>query len=150
MFALTGELFDDGPASGLLPQPFEYEGGPDAPHVGGNRSAVVDRVDDDRLGASPPAGDRHARACRGPARERTIGTASAIRRALCRTFAAAFDDLQIGTTAGGFLAEVHGRLISSQHMIATYATIIKRYTQQRGTTFLRNTCLLYTSPSPRD
>lgn len=35
-----------------------------------------------------------------------------------RAFATAFDDLQIGTTAGGLLAEVHGRLIPSQHMIS--------------------------------
>jgi hypothetical protein len=34
---------------------------------------------------------------------------------------AAFDDLEIGATAGGLLAEVHGRLISSQHMITLNA-----------------------------
>src|ERR1035441_2988254 len=50
MLALTGELLDNGPASGLLPQPFEHEGGSDAPHVGGDCGAVVDCVDHDGLG----------------------------------------------------------------------------------------------------
>ena len=44
---------------------------------------------------------------------------------LC-TFAAAFDDLEIGATAGGLLAEVHGRLIPSQHMISFCACIINQ------------------------
>jgi hypothetical protein len=56
MIALTGELLDDAPAPGLLPQPFEHESRPDAPHVGGDRSAVVDRIDDDRLGGEARAG----------------------------------------------------------------------------------------------
>jgi hypothetical protein len=55
-----------------------------------------------------------------------------------RAFTAAFDDLEIGATAGGLLAEVHGRLIPSQHMISAYATIIKRFATKRGTTLLRN------------
>ena len=33
MLALLRELLDDGPAAGLLPQPFEHESRPDAPHV---------------------------------------------------------------------------------------------------------------------
>jgi hypothetical protein len=33
--AITGERLDDVPATGLLPQPFEYESRPDAPYLGG-------------------------------------------------------------------------------------------------------------------
>src|SRR5450756_2155857 len=136
MLALTGELLDNALAPGLLPQPFKHEGGPDAPYVGGNRSAVVDRVDDNRLCSKARAGSQKSFQLSALAQVLDTPERGDHLLADLRTFAAAFDDLQIGTTAGGFLAEVHGRLISSQHMIATYATIIKRYTQQRGTTFL--------------
>ena len=49
MLALTRELLDDGPAPGLLPQPFEHESRPDAPHVSADRRPVVERVDHDCL-----------------------------------------------------------------------------------------------------
>jgi hypothetical protein len=58
-----------------------------------------------------------------------------------RAFTAAFHDLEIGTTAGGLLAKVHGRLIPCQHMISSYAIFIKRFTTKRGTTFLRKPTL---------
>src|SRR5665811_2588134 len=141
MLALTGELFDDGPASGLLPQPFEYEGGPDAPHVGGNRSAVVDRVHDDRLGGKARTGSQKPFQLSALAQILDTPERGDHLLADLRAFAAALDDLQIGTTARGFLAEVHGQLISSQHMIAVCATSIKRKAPRRGTTFLRNQAL---------
>src|SRR5450830_1203896 len=141
MLALTGDLLDDGPASGLLPQPFEHEGGPDAPHVSGNCSAVVDCVDDDRLGGEARAGSQ--KPFQLSALAQILNTSERGDHLLTdlRAVAVAFDDLQIGATAGGLLSEVHGRLISSQHMIATFTTVIKLYTLRRGTTFLRNTTL---------
>jgi hypothetical protein len=60
-----------------------------------------------------------------------------------RAFTAAFDDLEIGATAGGLLAEVHGRLISSQHMITSNAIYINNNEPPRGTTFLRKATLVY-------
>ncbi len=142
MLALTGELLDDGPAPGLLPQPFEHESRPDAPHVGGNRSPVVDGVDDDRLGGEARAGSQKSFQLSALAQVLDAPERGDYLLADLRAFAAAFDDLQIGATAGGLLAEVHGRLISSQHMIAAYAAIIKHNALRRGTTFLRNPTLV--------
>src|SRR5665811_1515821 len=128
ILSFTGELLDNAPASGLLPQPFEHESRPDAPYVGGDCSAVVDRVDDNCLGGETRAGSQKplqlstlAQLLDTPERGDHLLTD-------LRAVAVAFDDLQIGATAGGFLAEVHGRLISSQHMIAAWVTICLLYT----------------------
>lgn len=42
----------------FLPQPLERQSGPDAPYVGGDCSAVVDRVHDDRLGGKARTGSQ--------------------------------------------------------------------------------------------
>jgi hypothetical protein len=125
ILSFTGELLDNAPASGLLPQPFEHESRPDAPYVGGDCSAVVDRVDDNCLCGETRAGSQKplqlsalAQLLDTPERDDHLLTD-------LRAVAVAFDDLQIGAPAGGFLAEVHGRLVSSQHMIAVCATPIK-------------------------
>src|SRR5450830_1224250 len=112
MLALPGELLDDGPASGLLPQPFEHQGGPDASHVSGDCGAVVDRIDDDRLGGEARAGSK--KPFQLSARAQILDTPQRGDHLLAdlRAVAVAFDDLQIGATAGGFLAEVHARLVS--------------------------------------
>src|SRR5450759_2064615 len=128
MLALTGELLDHALAPGLLPQPFKHEGGPDAPHVSGNCSAVVDCVDDDRLGGEARAGSQ--KPFQLSALAQILNTSERGDHLLTdlRAVAVAFDDLQIGATAGGLLSEVHDRLISSQHMIATCTRNIKPYT----------------------
>src|SRR5487761_2413821 len=125
MLALTSELFDDSPASGLLPQPLEHEGGPNAPYVGGDCGAVVDRIDDDRLGGEARAGSQKPFQLSALAQILDTPERGDHLLADLRAFAAAFDDLQIGATARGFLAEVHGRLVSSQHMIAALGMTIK-------------------------
>jgi hypothetical protein len=141
MLALTGELLDNGPASGLLPQPFEHEGGSDAPHVGGDCGAVVDCVDHDGLGGKAYPGSQ--KPFQLPALAQILDTPERGDHLLTdlRAVAVAFNDLQISATAGGFLAEVHGRLISSQHMIASYTMLIKHNALERGTTYSRNPAL---------
>src|SRR5450756_2614119 len=141
MLALTGELLDNALAPGLLPQPFEHEGGPDAPHVGGNRSPVVDGIDDDRLGGEARAGSQKPFQLSALAQVLNASERGDHLLTDLRAVAVAFNDLQIGATAGGFLAEVHGRLISSQHMIAGCTTIIKSNQLRRGTTFSQNPTL---------
>ena len=117
VLALSHELLDDGPAPGLLPQPFEHESRSDAPHVSADCSAVVEGVDHDCL-----CGKARARSQQPLQLSALIQVFDTPERGdhlladLC-AFTAAFDDLEIGATAGGLLAEVHGRLISSQHMI---------------------------------
>ena len=117
MLTLARELLDDGPAPGLLPQPFEHESRPDAPHVSVDCSPVVEGVDHDRLGGEARAGSQ--KPFQLPALAQILDAPERGDHLLAdlRAFTAAFDDLEIGATAGGLLAEVHGRLISSQHMI---------------------------------
>ncbi len=113
VLALTGELLDNAPASGLLPQPLEHQSGPDAPYVGGDCSAVVDRVDDNCLGGKARTGSQKPFQLSALAQILNTPERGDHLLADLRAFAAAFDDLQIGTTARGLLAEVHGRLVSN-------------------------------------
>src|ERR1035437_6000630 len=112
MLALPGELLDDGPASGLLPQPFEHQGGPDESDVSGDCGAVVDRIDDDRLGGEARAGSQKPFQLSALAQILDTPQRGDHLLADLRAVAGAFADLQIGATAGGFLAEVHGRRVS--------------------------------------
>src|ERR1700694_2036359 len=58
MLTLARELLDDGPAPGLVPQPFEHESRPDAPHVSADCGSVVEGVDHDRLCGKARAGSK--------------------------------------------------------------------------------------------
>jgi hypothetical protein len=117
MLALARELLGDGPAPGLLPQPFEHESRPNAPHVSPDGSPVVEGGDHDCL-----RGEARARSQQPLQLSALIQVLDTPERgdhllADLQAFTAAFDDLEIGAAAGGLLAEGHGRLISSQHMI---------------------------------
>src|SRR5450631_4413000 len=58
MLALARELLDDGPAPGLVPQPFEHESRPDTPHLSADCGSVVEGVDHDRLCGKARAGSK--------------------------------------------------------------------------------------------
>jgi hypothetical protein len=138
VLAPAGELLDNAPAPGLLPQPLEHETRPDAPHVSADRSPVVEGVDHDRLSGEARA--RSQKPFQLPALAQILDAPERGDHLLAdlRAFTAAFDDLEIGATAGGLLAKVHARLIPSQHMISSYVIFIKRFATKRGTTLLQN------------
>jgi hypothetical protein len=125
MLALTRKLLDDGPTPGLLPQPLEHESRPNAPHVSADRSPVVDSVDHDGLGGKARAGSQ--KPFQLSALVQIFDTPERGDHLLAdlRAFAAAFDDLEIGATARGLLAEVHGRLI----LQSAHDLIIRQYYQ---------------------
>src|ERR1700751_1784567 len=54
------------------------------------------------------------------------------------TVTATFNDLEIGTSAGGLLAEIHWRLLSGKHKIAAESASIKQISMKRGTTLSRD------------
>jgi hypothetical protein len=58
VLAITGERFDDLLATAFLPQTFEDKRRPDAADRSGHRTAIVERVDDDRLGGKARAGSQ--------------------------------------------------------------------------------------------
>jgi hypothetical protein len=51
-------LLDDRPAPGLVPQPFEHESRPDAPHVSADCGSIVEGVDHDLLYGKARAGSK--------------------------------------------------------------------------------------------
>jgi len=87
---------------------------------------AVEGVDHDRLCGKARAGSK--KSFQLPTLAQVLDTPEGgdhLLADLC-AFAAAFDDLEIGATAGGLLAEVHGRLIPSQHMISFCMRIINQ------------------------
>ena len=130
MLARTGEALDDRAAARLLPQPFEHQGRPDPSRRARRRLAVGDGVDDDGL-----VGEARAR----PQQPLQLPALAQILEATERgddllahrpALATALDDLQIGATAGGLLAEIHGveprrRLIRGPHKIGISASKVK-------------------------
>ena len=130
MLAGAGEVFDDFPAAGLLPQSFERQRRPDAPRRTRRRLAGGDGVDDDRLGGEARA--RAQQPLQLPALAQILDAAERGDDLLahCRALAPAFDDLQIGAAAGGLLAEIHGtepweRLTRGPHTIGKNTTKVK-------------------------
>ena len=146
MLAGAGEVLDDFPAAGLLPQSFEHQCGPDAPRRARRCLARGDGVDDNRLGGE--ARPRTQQALQLPARLQILDAAERGDHLLAHrgAFAAAFDDLEIGAAAGGLLAEIHGaepweQLIRGPHIIRNNTMKVKRNQRRRGTTFSRNSPL---------
>ena len=117
VLAPASELLDNRPAPGLLPQPLEHKTRSDASHFSADRGLLVEGVDHDRLGGKARAGSQ--KPFQLPALAQVLDTPERSDHLLAdlRAFTAAFDDLEIGATAGGLLAKVHGRLILSQHTI---------------------------------
>ena len=108
MLALAGEFGDDGPASGLLPKPFEHERRADAPRGDGERRLVAGALQEHGL-----LGESRARAQQA---FELAGGDEFVEPAergddLLAHFAAgavALDDLQVGASGGELFAEVHG------------------------------------------
>jgi hypothetical protein len=146
MPARIGEVFDDLPAAGLLPQALKDERRPNAPRRTRCDTAGGDGVDDNRLGGEARA--RTQQALQLAALAQVLDAAEGGDDLLAHrgAFAAAFDDLKIGAAAGGLLAEIHGgepwrRLTRGPHTIAKNALSVKLNQQLRGTTFSRNSPL---------
>src|SRR5271165_5322386 len=130
MLARTGEILDDPPATGLLPQSFEDESGPDASRRARRYSAVGDGVDDN--GFRGEACARSQQPLQLPALAQLLDAAKRRDHLLAhlRAVAAAFDDLEIGAAARGLLAEIHARnrpadSFRGAHMICTEQTSFK-------------------------
>src|ERR1700677_1760395 len=108
MPARTGEALDDRPTARLLPQALEHQGGPDPSRRARRRLAVGDGAHDDGL-----VGEARAR----PQQPLQLPALAQIVQATERgddllahrpVLATVLDNLEIGATAGGLLAEKHG------------------------------------------
>ena len=109
MFAGTSEVFDHLAAAGLFPQALEHQSRPDAARRVRRHRSLGEGVDDDGF-----RGEARAR----PQQSLQLAAVAQILDAAqrgdhllthLRAVAAAFDDLEIGATARGFLAEIHAR-----------------------------------------
>ncbi len=116
VLAQASEFGDHGPAAGLLPQAFEDERRSDAP--GGDRRGriVAGGLQDHGLGGE--AGTRAQQAFELARGDELIEPAEGCDDLLAHlgAGASALDDLQVGTSGGLFLAEVHGRLRASTEL----------------------------------
>ena len=108
MMARAGEVLDDLPAACLLPQSFERQRRSDAPHRTRRRHAGGERLDDN--GFCGEAGARAQQALQLAALAQILDAPKRCNDLLAHglAFTAAFDDLEVGAAAGGFLAEIHG------------------------------------------
>src|SRR5271166_2606093 len=106
--AFARQAFDHAPASRLLPHPLEDERRTDAAGRDRRRLAAVERVEHDRLLGEPRP--RAQQALQLPARLQLVDPPERGDHLLADrgALAPALDDLQIGATAGGLLAEIHG------------------------------------------
>src|SRR5208337_324825 len=116
------------PATGLLPQSFEDESGPDASRRARRYSAVGDGVDDN--GFRGEACARSQQPLQLPALAQLLDAAKRRDHLLAhlRALAAAFDDLEIGAAARGLLAEIHiaepyRRLVRGTHILRLQSQI---------------------------
>ena len=146
MLARTGEILDDPPATGLLPQSFEDESGPDASRRARRYSAVGDGVDDN--GFRGEACARSQQPLQLPALAQLLDAAKRRDHLLAhlRALATAFDDLEIGAAARGLLAEIHvaepsRRLIRGAHIIGACTFQVNKKRRTRGTTLSRESPL---------
>ena len=122
IFARAGEAFDDVAAAGLLPQAFKDKRGPDAPRRTRCDTAGGEGVDDDRLLGEARAGTQQPLQLAALAQVLDAAEGGDHLLAHSGAFATAFDDLEIGAAARGFLTEIHGagpreRLTTGAHTI---------------------------------
>ena len=99
MLAGAGEVFDDFPAAGLLPQSFEHQSGPNASRRTRFNTSAGDGVDDDGFGGEARA--RAQQPLQLPAFAQILDPSERSDDLLTHrdAFATAFDDLQIGAAA---------------------------------------------------
>ena len=107
MLARLRQALDHAAAAGLLPHPLEGERRTDAPGRNDRRLAAVERIEHDRLLGEPRP--RAQQAFQLPACLQLVDPPERRDHLLAdrRALAPALDDLQIGATDRGFLAEVH-------------------------------------------
>jgi hypothetical protein len=108
MLARARLAFDHVPAARLLPHPLKGQRRPDAPGRDCRRLAAVERIEHDRLlGETCP---RTQQPLQLPALLQILDPPERRDHLLAHrgALAPALDDLQIGATAGGLLAEIHG------------------------------------------
>ena len=107
MMTCAGEVLDDFPAACLLPQSFERQRRSDASRRTRRDGSVRDGVDDNGFGGETRA--RAQQALQLAALAQILDAPERRDDLLAHglAFATAFDDLEIGATAGGFLAEIH-------------------------------------------
>ena len=146
MLARTGEILDDPPATGLLPQSFEDESGPDASRRARRYSAVGDGVDDN--GFCGEACARSQQPLQLPALAQLLDATERRDHLLAHlsALAAAFDDLEIGAAARGLLAEIHvtephRRFVGGAHIIGNGVFKVNQKQRNRGTTLSRKSLL---------
>ena len=107
MMARAGQSLNHSPAARLLPQSFERQRRPDASRRTRCRLAGSDGVDDNGFGGE--AGARAQQALQLPALAQILDPSERRDDLLAHrgAFATAFDDLEIGAPARGFLTEIH-------------------------------------------
>ena len=142
VFARPGEIFDNPPATRLLPQSFEHESGPDPAGGTGDNIALGEGADDHGLGGEARA--RSQQPLQLPALAQILDAAEGGDHLLAdlRAVAAAFDDLEVGAPARGLLAKVHDAAPCAEsnrgpHIIVAVVSKIKPSLRKRGTTFSR-------------
>ena len=142
MLARARQAFDHVPAARLLPHPLEGQRRADAPGRDRRRLAAVERIEHDRLlGETRP---RAQKPLQLPALLQILDPPERGDHLLAHrgALAPALDDLQIGATAGGLLAEIHGGEPNAESIVVRTVSahsleksiIIKA---QRGTTISR-------------
>src|SRR5271157_5449562 len=142
MLARARQAFDHTLAARLLPHPLEGERRPDAPGRDRRRLAAVERIEHDRLlGEARP---RAQKPLQLPALLQILDPPERRDHLLahCRARAPALDDLQIGATARGLLAEIHGGELDADSIVvrtdsASAPEKSRTICGKRGTTFLR-------------
>ena len=142
MLARARQAFDHAPTARLLPHPFEGQRRPDAPGRDRRRLAAVERIKHDRL-----LGEARSRAQKPlqlPALPQILDPPERRDHLLAHrgALAPALDDLKIGATAGGLLAEIHGgkpddNSILVRTLSAPARTKSTETSARRGTTFSR-------------
>src|SRR5271165_2837490 len=108
MMARAGQVLDDFAATRLLPQSFERQRRSDPSRRTRCRRAGGEGVHDNGFGGEARA--RAKQALQLPALAQIFDASERCDDLLAHglAFATAFDDLEVGAAAGGFLAEIHG------------------------------------------
>src|SRR5271166_2770949 len=108
MLTRVCQAFDHAPAARLLPHPLEGERRADAPGRNRRRLVAVERIEQDR--SVREARPRAQKPLQLPALLQILDPPERRDPLLAHrgALAPALDDLQIGATAGGLLAEIHG------------------------------------------
>src|SRR5208283_5124056 len=147
MLARPRQAFDHAPAARLLPHPLEGERRTDAPGRDRRPLAAVERVEHDcSAGEARP---RAQKPLQLPALLQILDPSERRDHLLAHrgALAPALDDLQIGATAGGLLAEIHGGKPDTDSILVRTASA---YARTKSTEIARDVALHFSArcPSP--